>query len=85
MLTRALLIGVLYYILYRYVHCANYSGEWNDQALNIMAKQPFVVFEKYQKIFEPPICDAAESKIVESCKKVKALNPNTQAGRNPLP
>ena len=27
---------------------ANYSGEWNDAALQTLAKQPFVVFEKYQ-------------------------------------
>ena len=30
-----------------YVHCANFSGEWNEDALKVMAKQPFVVFEKY--------------------------------------
>jgi hypothetical protein len=33
-----------------YVHCANYSGEWNDDALRAMAKQQFVVFEKYHKV-----------------------------------
>ena len=29
-----------------YVHCANFSGEWNPQALKVLAAQPFVVFEK---------------------------------------
>ena len=43
-----------------------------------MAKQPFVVFEKYHKIFNEPVCDNAEDKIVASCKAVKALNPKTQ-------
>ena len=61
-----------------YVHCANYSGEWNDDALAVLAAQPFVVFEKYHKVFEEPVVDAAEAKIAESCRRVKALNPNTQ-------
>ena len=60
-----------------YVHCANYSGEWNDEALAVLAKQPFVVFEKYHKAFEEPIIDKAEEKIAESCRKVKALNSKT--------
>ena len=59
------------------MHCANFSGEWNDEALAVLAKQPFVVFEKYHKAFEDPIIDNAEGKIAESCRKVKALNPNT--------
>ena len=63
--------------LQTYVHCANYSGEWNSGALAVLAKQPFVVFEKYHKAFEEPQFDQAESKIIESCKKVKALNPKT--------
>jgi hypothetical protein len=61
-----------------YVHCANYSGEWNDDALRILAQQPFVVFEKYHKAFADPPFDDAEAKIVESCRKVKALNASTQ-------
>ena len=63
-----------------YVHCANYSGEWNDEALAVLAKQPFVVFEKYHKAFEEKpygILDNAEAKIAESCRKVKILNPAT--------
>eukprot|EP01048_Picozoa_sp_COSAG05_P000614 COSAG05_NODE_17_length_35518_cov_34.728084_29_plen_379_part_00 len=63
--------------LQTYVHCANYTGEWNDEALAVLAKQPFVVFEKYHKAFEQPQFDRAESKIVESCRKVKRLNPKT--------
>ena len=61
-----------------YVHCANYSGEWNDAALAVLAQQPFVVFEKYHKVFQEPVADAAETKIAESCRKVKALNPKTE-------
>ena len=61
-----------------YVHCANFSGEWNAGALQVLAKQPFVVFEKYHKAFEEPAFDAAEAKIAESCRKVKAINPQTQ-------
>ena len=60
-----------------YVHCANFSGEWNDEALAVLAKQPFVVFEKYHKVFQEPKIDNAEEKITESCRKVKALNPKT--------
>ena len=63
--------------LQTYVHCANFTGEWNDESLAIMAKQPFVVFEKYHKVFEEPQFDQAEAKITESCRKVKALNPKT--------
>ena len=63
--------------LQTYVHCANYTGEWNDEALAILAKQPFVVFEKYHKAFEAPQFDGAEAKIAESCRRVKALNPKT--------
>ena len=61
----------------QYVHCANYSGEWNDAALHALAKQPFVVFEKYHKAFEEPQLDQAEAKIAESCRKVKEINPHT--------
>jgi hypothetical protein len=61
-----------------YVHCANYTGEWNDVALAILAKQPFVVFEKYHKAFAAPRFDGAEAKITESCRKVKAINPKTE-------
>ena len=39
--------------LQTYVHCANFSGEWNDQALAVLAQQPFVVFEKYHKVLIP--------------------------------
>jgi hypothetical protein len=63
-----------------YVHCANYSGEWNDDALKVLAQQPFVVFEKYHKAFEAEpygILDNAEAKITESCRKIKALSPKT--------
>lgn len=42
-----------------------------------VVRQPFVVFEKYHKIFEDPVCDQAEAKIQESCRKVKAINPDT--------
>eukprot|EP01043_Picozoa_sp_COSAG02_P012218 COSAG02_NODE_469_length_21727_cov_64.506334_4_plen_261_part_00 len=59
------------------MHCANYSGEWNDAALHTLAKQPFVVFEKYHKAFEEPQLDQAEAKIAESCRKVKEINPQT--------
>ena len=63
--------------LQTYVHCANYSGEWNAEALHTLAKQPFVVFEKYHKAFEEPKLDQAEAKIAESCRRVKELNPET--------
>jgi hypothetical protein len=63
--------------LQTYVHCANYSGEWNEDALHTLAKQPFVVFEKYHKAFEEPQLDQAEAKIAESCRKVKEINPET--------
>ena len=61
-----------------YVHCANFTGEWNDAALAILAKQPFVVFEKYHKVFAAPRFDGAEAKITESCRRVKAINPKTE-------
>ena len=61
----------------QYVHCANYSGEWNEAALHTLAKQQFVVFEKYHKAFEEPQLDQAEAKIAESCRKVKEINPDT--------
>ena len=32
------------------------------------------MFEKYHKVFEAPVLDAAEAKIVESCRAVKALS-----------
>ena len=37
-----------------YVHCANLTGEWNDDALKVLAQQPFVVFEKNHKVFISP-------------------------------
>eukprot|EP00937_MAST-01D_sp_MAST-1D-sp2_P001467 g1467.t1 len=67
-----------------YVHCANRTGSWNDEALAVMARQAFVVFEKNQGLFSigqapgyaPP--DAgAEQKIVAACAQVKALSPTT--------
>jgi hypothetical protein len=61
-----------------YFHCANVSGEWNDEALAIMATKPFVVFEKNHKLFEAPANDQAEAKIIESCRRVKALNSTVQ-------
>ena len=66
--------------LQTYVHCANFSGEWNAAALAVLAKQPFVVFEKYHKVFEAPAVDQAEAKIIESCRKVKALSADTVTG-----
>ena len=57
-----------------YFHCANISGEWNAETLQLIATKRFVVFEKNHKQFEEPINAAAEAKIVESCRKVKALN-----------
>ena len=61
-----------------YFHCANVSGEWNEETLKLIATKPFVVFEKNHKLFEPPINDQAEAKIVESCRKVKAINSTVQ-------
>ena len=61
-----------------YFHCANVSGEWSDETLQIIAQKPFVVFEKNHKVFEPPVGDAAEDKIIESCRKVKAINASVQ-------
>lgn len=77
------------------------SGEWNDEALRIMATKPFVVFEKNHKVrilherariatvararlhttlqvFEDPVNNEAEAKIVESCRKLKAINSTVQ-------
>lgn len=59
-----------------YIHCANTTGEWNDAALQILATQPFVVFEKNHKLFADPVNTSAELKISESCRRVKAINPN---------
>ena len=53
-------------------------GEWNDDALRVLSQQPFVVFEKYHKVFVDPPFDEAEAKIAESCAKVKALNASVQ-------
>jgi hypothetical protein len=61
-----------------YFHCANVSGEWNEQAIKLIATKPFVVFEKNHKLFEEPINDNAEAKIIESCRKVKAINSTVQ-------
>lgn len=61
-----------------YFHCANVSGEWNADALAIMATKPFVVFEKNHKLFEEPVGDQAEAKITESCRKLKAINASAQ-------
>merc|ERR1719174_1000834 len=59
-----------------YIHCANRTGEWNDDALDILATQQFVVFEKNHKVFAEPVNTSAESKIAESCRQVKARNPD---------
>lgn len=60
-----------------YFHCANVSGEWSPEALELIAAKPFVVFEKIHKLFEAPVNDEAEAKIIESCRKVKAINSST--------
>jgi hypothetical protein len=64
-----------------YIHCANITGEWNREALNRLAKQSFVVFEKNHKLFysgaDGGMNTSAETKIAESCRLVKQINPNT--------
>ena len=60
-----------------YIHCANVTGEWNTDALKILASQPFVVFEKNHKLLASPANTSAEAKITESCRLVKELNPKT--------
>lgn len=62
--------------LQTYIHCANTTGEWNDAALRVLSTQPFVVFEKNHKLFADPVNTSAELKISESCRRVKAINPN---------
>ena len=54
--------------------CANTTGEWNADALAVMATKPFVVFEKNHKIAVDPVVDGAEDKISASCDALKALN-----------
>ena len=54
------------------------SGEWSPETLQLIAAKPFVVFEKNHKVFEPPVGDAAEAKITESCRKLKAINASVQ-------
>jgi hypothetical protein len=60
-----------------YIHCANYTGEWNSEALAVLATQPFVVFEKNHKLMAAPANTSAETKIAESCRLVKTVNPAT--------
>eukprot|EP00041_Stephanoeca_diplocostata_P030143 m.904777 g.904777 ORF g.904777 m.904777 type:complete len:438 (+) comp23695_c0_seq51:140-1453(+) len=60
-----------------YIHCANRTGEWNENALQILATQSFVVFEKMHKVWAQPVNTSAETKIADSCALVKKLNPRT--------
>lgn len=39
-----------------------------------MGTDPLLLTPQNHKLFEPPVNDEAESKIVESCRKVKAIN-----------
>ena len=61
----------------RYIHCANRTGEWNPEALSILANQSFVVFEKNHKLWSAPVNTSAETKISDSCRLVKERNPGT--------
>jgi hypothetical protein len=65
-----------------YIHCANTTGEWNSEALQRLASQQFVVFEKNHKLFysgpDGQANTSAETKIARSCQLVKQLNPRTQ-------
>ena len=58
-----------------YTHCANMSGAWNAAAAARMARGAFVVFEKTTGLFAEPVADAAEQKIVDACRQVKAVDP----------
>jgi hypothetical protein len=67
-----------------YVHCANRTGAWNDEALKNMSKSAFVVFEKNTGLFSykqapdyPPAATGAEAKILAACKQLKSLSPKT--------
>lgn len=60
-----------------YVHCANRSGDWNPDAVAVLAKQSFVVFEKQHGLFAPPVNTSAEDKIVAACRMVKAASLST--------
>ena len=77
-----------------YIHFANQSGAFDDDAVKQLARQPFVVFEKDQGRWpqEPqedgyPMAynDLAEQKINLACKQVKMANAKTQCYMCTLP
>ena len=59
-----------------FYHSCNFSGPYNAQALDIMAKFPMVTVEKGQGVFDPTDKRFAEDKIVEALRGVKARNAN---------
>ena len=70
-----------------YIHFANQSGAFDEDAVKQLAKQSFVVFEKDQGRWpQPPQAQEgypmdyenyAEQKINFACKQVKELSPTT--------
>ena len=59
-----------------YVHCANCSGPWSDEALAALELQAprFVVQERCTGRFAAPINASAEDKMVAAAKQIKAAN-----------
>jgi hypothetical protein len=71
--------------LQTYVHCANRTGiYWSDAALQVIAKQAFVVFEKNHGLWAQDatrglwVNTTAEDKIVAACEQVKSIAPHVQ-------
>ena len=78
---RAVIFGLLPFVsalppwswdtIQSYIHCANYSGAWNEGALERLNTASFVVFEKAHGSLAEPLFDRAEEKIVDACRQVK--------------
>jgi hypothetical protein len=59
-----------------YVHCANESGPWSDEALAALKKASprFVVQERGTGRFFPPANASTEAKMLAAAKQIKAVN-----------
>eukprot|EP01084_Bolivina_argentea_P123446 218766_1 len=62
-----------------FMHMCNFSGPFNETALQFFTKFPLITIEKGQGVYateEPYSSNYAEDNIVQACQAVKKLKPN---------
>lgn len=59
-----------------FYHSCNFTGQFTDDAIRMMAKFPMVTIEKGQGVADPNDHRYAEDKIIDTLRRVKALDSN---------